>query len=194
MTRNAPDLSGEESDTLVVLARNGDTGAFEELVKRYQSRIRNLLRRLSNDPVLADDLAQQTFLEVWRSIKNLRSVSAFSTWLRKVAINTWLNQSRSKDPLNTVVDQSDTPLKAESSFVDEEIDLDRALSELPKQVRLCIVLAYHQGMSHRMIAEFTGIPLGTIKSHIRRGVQQLRELLKSYEDEYLSENTGRRTK
>jgi len=194
MMRNASEFSGEESDTLVVLAGNGDTRAFEELIKRYQSRLRNLLRRLSRDPVLADDLAQQTFLEAWRSIRNLRSSSAFGAWLRKVAINTWLKHSRSKDPLNAIDDKPDKLVKVEHSFVEEEIDLDRALSTLSKPERLCIVLAYHQGMSHTMIAEFTGIPLGTIKSHIRRGVEQLRELLRSYEDEYLSENTGRQVK
>ena len=61
-----PDHSSEESDRLVVLAGIGDAEAFEELVKRHQSRLRNLLRRLSNDTALADDLAQQTFLEAWR--------------------------------------------------------------------------------------------------------------------------------
>jgi len=190
MTRNAPDLSSEESDRLVVLAGSGDTDAFGELVKYHQSRLRNLMRRLSNDPVLADDLAQQTFLEAWRSIKNLRSTSAFSAWLRKVAINTWLKHSRSKDPLNWIKDNSEEPIKVEHSFIDEEIDLDRALSTLPKQVRLCIVLAYHQGMSHGMIADYTGIPLGTIKSNIRRGVQQLRKLLRPYEDVSLRGNMG----
>lgn len=191
MTRNAPDLSGEESDRLVVLSGSGDTGAFEELMKRHQSRLRNLLRRLSNDPVLADDLAQRTFLEAWRSIKTIRSASAFNAWLRRVAINTWIKHSRSKDPLNTALEKPDLTVEADHSFVDEGIDLDRALSALPENTRLCIVLAYHQGMSHGMVAEFTGLPLGTVKSNIKRGAEQLRALLVSYGDEYPAENQGR---
>jgi RNA polymerase sigma factor (sigma-70 family) len=190
MTRNTPDLSSEESDILVDLARRGNDQAFAELVNRHQSKLRNLLRRLSNDPVLADDLAQQAFLEAWRSISNLRSARAFGAWLRKVAVNTWLKHSRSKDPLNAAENKLDEYGKVEHSFIDEEIDLDRALATLSKPVRLCIVLTYHQGMSHGMIAEFTRMPLGTVKSHIKRGVQQLRELLKVYESEFFSGKSG----
>ena len=190
MTRNAPDLSREESDTLVVLARRGNDQAFAELVNRHQSKLRNLLRRLCNDPALADDLAQQAFLEAWRSIKNLQSSGAFGAWLKQVAINTWLKHSRSKDPLNAVEDKPDRSVIVERSLIEEKIDLDRALAVLSKHERLCIVLSYHQGMSHGSIAEFTGLPLGTVKSHINRGVQQLRELLRIYESDFSSKNSG----
>jgi RNA polymerase sigma-70 factor (ECF subfamily) len=193
MTRNAPDLSREESDTLVVLARRGNDQAFAELVNRHQSKLRNLLRRLCNDPALADDLAQQVFLEAWRSIKNLQSSGAFGAWLKKVAINTWLKHSRSKDPLNTVEDKPDMSVIVDRFLIEEKIDLDRALAVLSKPERLCIVLSYHQGMSHGSIAEFTGMPLGTVKSHINRGVQQLRESLKIYESDFSSENSGNKT-
>lgn len=189
MTRDAPDLSREESDVLVALARKGNDHAFAELVSRHQSKLRNLLRRLSNDPALADDLAQQAFLEAWLSIENLRSSAAFGSWLKKVAINTWLKHSRSKDPLNAVDDKPDVPVLVERFSVDEGIDLDRALATLSTSERLCIVLSYHQGMSHGAIAEFTGMPLGTVKSHINRGVQQLRELLRIYESDFSSENS-----
>ena len=190
MTRNAPDLSREESDTLVVLARRGNDQAFAELVNRHQSKLRNLLRRLCNDPALADDLAQQAFLEAWRSIKNLQSSGAFGAWLKQVAINTWLKHSRSKDPLNAVEDKPDRSVIVERSLIEEKIDLDRALAVLSKHERLCIVLSYHQGMSHGSIAEFTGLPLGTVKSHMNRGVQQLRELLRIYESDFSSKNSG----
>ena len=189
MTKYTPDLSSEESDSLVVLAGRGDTRAFEELVKRHQSRLRNLLRRLSNDPVLADDLAQQAFLEAWKSVKDLRSAAAFNSWLRRVAINTWLKHFRSKDPLNRIKNTPEVPIKVEHSFIVEGIDLDRALSTLSKPARLCIVLSYHQGMNHMAISEFTGMPLGTVKSHIKRGAQQLRNLLKEYEGEYSNKNS-----
>ena len=193
MTRDAPDLSREESDVLVALARRGNDQAFAELVGRHQSKLRNLLRRLSNDPALADDLAQQAFLEAWLSIGNLRSSAAFGFWLKKVAINTWLKHYRSKDPLNAVDDKPDVPVLVERSSIDEGIDLDRALATLSTSERLCIVLSYHQGMSHGAIAEFTGMPLGTVKSHVNRGVQQLRELLRIYESDFSSENSGDRT-
>jgi RNA polymerase sigma-70 factor, ECF subfamily len=189
MTRDAPDLFREESDVLVALARRGNDQAFAELVSRHQSKLRNLLRRLSNDPALADDLAQRAFLEAWLSIEKLRSSAAFGSWLKKGAIHTWLKHSRSKDPLNAVDDKPDVPVLVERSSIDEGIDLDRALATLSTSERLCIVLSYHQGMSHGAIAEFTGMPLGTAKSHINRGVQQLRELLRIYESDFSSENS-----
>jgi RNA polymerase sigma-70 factor, ECF subfamily len=189
MMRNAPDLSCEETDILVVRARSGNDHAFAELVRRHQSGLRNLLRHLSNDPVLADDLAQQAFFEAWRSIKNLRSATAFGAWLKRLAINTWLKHYRSRDPLNAIDDKPEMPVKVDRTFISEGIDLNRALSTLPAQIRLCIILSYHQGMSHGMIAEFTGMPLGTIKSHIKRGVEQLRHILRVYESEFSSGNT-----
>lgn len=183
----------EEPDTLVALARSGNDQAFAELVSRHQSKLRNLLRRLSNDPALADDLAQEAFLEAWRSIKNLQSSGAFGFWLKRVAINTWLKHARIKDPLDAVDDKPDVPAIIERSSMDEEIDLDRALATLSKSERLCIVLSYHQGMSHGSIAQFTGMPLGTVKSHINRGLQQLRKLLRIYESDFPSENSGNTT-
>ena len=62
------------------------------------------------------------------------------------------------------------------------LDLDRALSTLPEEARLCIVLGYHERMTHAEIAEFTGLPLGTVKSHIRRGSKKLQEELAAYMD------------
>jgi RNA polymerase sigma-70 factor (ECF subfamily) len=61
------------------------------------------------------------------------------------------------------------------------IDIDRALALLPERVRLCVVLSYHEGMSHREIAELTDTPLGTVKSHVARGTKQLQQFLADYE-------------
>jgi len=62
------------------------------------------------------------------------------------------------------------------------IDLDRALAALSEHVRLCIVLSYNEGMTHGEIADLTGMPLGTVKSHIRRGTQRLQEFLSAYDE------------
>ena len=60
------------------------------------------------------------------------------------------------------------------------MDLDRALATLPEAVRLCVVLSYHEGMTHGEIAAFTELPLGTVKSHITRGTEKLRQILSAY--------------
>ena len=165
--------------TVVALAMHGDAAAFSELVRRRQSGLRNLLRRLSRDPALADDLAQQAFLKAWRALPNLRAAGAFGAWLRRLAVNTWLEHVRGAPPLADV--ELDELAGATSvSSAEEELDLDRSLAQLAPDERLCVVLAYHEGMSHAEIASATTLPLGTVKSHIRRGGERLRALLDGY--------------
>jgi RNA polymerase sigma-70 factor, ECF subfamily len=79
---------------VVALAMTGDDTAFGELVRRRQSPLRNLLRRLCRDPALADDLSQAAFLQAWRSLSSLKAPGAFGGWLRKLAINLWLQHLR----------------------------------------------------------------------------------------------------
>ncbi|MDH3642506.1 MAG: RNA polymerase subunit sigma-70, partial [Gammaproteobacteria bacterium] len=82
---------------MVGFARNGDRKAFEELVRRRQSSVRNLMRRCCRDTTLADDLAQQVFLQVWLKIHTLKQVNAFGGWLKRVAISVWLRHQRRND-------------------------------------------------------------------------------------------------
>ncbi|MGB6602917.1 MAG: sigma-70 family RNA polymerase sigma factor [Steroidobacteraceae bacterium] len=173
---------GEAAEAAVVaLAMGGDRAAFGELVRRRQSWLRNLLRRLCRDPALADDLAQQVFLQAWRSLPALHSVTAFGPWLRRLAVNAWLAHRRTARPGSVPLDP-DEPDHA-AAFVpasSERLDLDRALAQLSPAERLCIVLAYSEGMSHGEISAATALPLGTVKSHVRRGAERLRGLLHAY--------------
>lgn len=174
-------LSGAAEAVVVALASSGDADAFDELVRRKQSFVRSLMRRLSNDATLAEDLAQQVFVEVWKSLAKLDSPAAFTQWLRRIAVNVWLQRFRRKQLL--VLDNEAVDVAADSSARhsgDSAIDLAAALAFLPVPVRLCVVLAYQAGMSHGEIAEATGLPLGTVKSHIVRGSARLRELLRDY--------------
>jgi len=170
-------LGGADEASIVALAIFADDAAFSELVRRRQSWLRNLLRRLCRDPVLADDLAQQVFLQAWRSIGTLNSAGAFGAWLRRLAVNTWLMHVRTQSP---EVPDTSRPEASELPSTGERLDLDRALAHLVPEVRLCIVLAYNEGMSHAEISESTGLPLGTVKSHIRRGAARLRTDLEAY--------------
>jgi RNA polymerase sigma-70 factor (ECF subfamily) len=178
-------LSQVAESTVVALAMGGDDAAFNELVRRRQSALRNLLRRLSRDPALADDLAQITFLKAWRALPQLRSVAAFGAWLRRLAINSWLEHVRAAPQASLPLDAETESLAAATPAVDraasESVDLDRALARLNPDERLCIVLAHAEGMSHGEISAATGLPLGTVKSHIKRGGERLRALLNAYE-------------
>lgn len=173
---------------LVGLARRGNRDAFEELVNRRQVWIRNLMRRCSGDVTLADDLAQQAFLQAWRAIPRLQKTSRFGAWLKAIAVNTWLQHLRRNDPLRHA-DEPDDTKHAGKDTTGVAMDLDAALALLPVDVRTCIVLSYHEGMTHEEVAKTTGIKLGTVKSHIRRGTKRLREQLSAYGNESIIEET-----
>jgi RNA polymerase sigma factor (sigma-70 family) len=181
-------MLGEASEVAVAaLAMNGDDAAFGELVRRSQGAIRNLLRRLTRDPALADDLAQRAFVLAWRSMRSLKSPSAFRAWLRKLAVNCWLQQLRVKKrevALGDEVLQGILIERQAASTVAERLDLDAALATLAPDARVCVVLAYSEGMSHAEISDSTGMPLGTVKSHIARGAAALREILNAYGDRH----------
>lgn len=164
---------------LVGLARSGDRSAYAELVRRRQAWLRNLMLRFSGDRTLADDLAQTAFLQGWQNIRHLQSRGRFGAWLKRIAINVWLQYLRKKDPLRHADENVDSSA-TQDDVTGIGMDLDRALATLTGDVRLCIVLSYHEGMNHREIAENTGMPLGTVKSHIRRGTKRLRESLSAY--------------
>ena len=159
---------------LVVLAQAGSDAAFEELVRRRQDAVRGLLRRMSGDLALGDDLAQETFMRAWKNLRRLREPAAFGTWLRQIAVNIWLQHARRKRiPMDALV-QEEIAIDSDAPDVTRRVDLERALARLRPPERLCVVLAYAEEMSHGEIARVTKMPLGTVKSHISRGAARLR--------------------
>lgn len=160
----------------MTLAALGDDRAFAELVRRRQGTVRGMLRRLCGDAALADDLAQETFVQAWRTLRQLRNAGAFGGWLKQVAVRVWLQHARkSKLPLEPLEDAGD---EAAPHFADK-LDLERALERLNPSQRLCVVLSYGEGLSHGEIADSTGWPLGTVKSHVVRGGTRLKQWLKA---------------
>lgn len=168
------------ADTLVIaLACAGDDSAFAEVLRRRQARVRKFMYHLCRQPALGDDLAQQVFLTAWRSLRRLRSAAAFDGWLKRIMVNVWLQEIR-RGKIATVSDVELADLAVQHDSTAARMDLDAALSTLPPDMRLCVVLAYNEGMSHPEIVALTGLPLGTVKSHIARGAARLRELLADY--------------
>lgn len=173
-------ILGKSPEALLVsMARKGDRDAFAELVRRREAWVRTLLLRCCNDATLADDLAQLAFLQAWKTIGQLRRASRFGPWLKRLTINTWLQHIRRNDPLRHADEDTDVVNSTEDS-TGVGMDLDEALATLKEHVRLCVVLSYHEGMTHDEISDFTGMPPGTVKSHIRRGTKRLQELLAAY--------------
>ena len=172
-------LEDAPEEDVVSLAMSGDDSAFAELVRRRQKRVRDMLRRLCGDHALADDLAQKTFVQAWRGIRALRDPGAFGGWLKRVAVNAWLAEARrvpapiddDEDAFLAAADPAPSPERSAGG-----IDLERALARLGPAERLCVVLAHGEGMTHAEIAEATGLPLGTVKSHVLRGSDKLRRI------------------
>jgi RNA polymerase sigma factor (sigma-70 family) len=173
-------LLGADELSVVMCAIAGDDSAFGELVRRRQGAVRQLFRRLCRDPTLADDLAQQAFLQAWRSIHTVKSPAAFGGWLKRLAVNVWLQKVRAEGHWQHTHDLDALAQEGMQPHLAERLDLDSALATLPPDVRLCITLAYAERMSHREICEATGMPLGTVKSHITRGSARLRKRLGAY--------------
>ena len=172
---------GQDSDAnLVTSARAGDDEAFTEIIRRRHAKIRQYMRYLSGHAADGDDLAQQVLLRAWKGIRKLRTTAAFDGWLRRIMLTTWIDKAkRRKLDFESLVDTDELPAHAQSPH--SAIDLVEALAELTHGARLCVVLAYHDGYTHEEIAEVTGLPVGTVKSHIVRGAARLRSRLESYD-------------
>lgn len=172
-------LEDAPEDHVVSLAMSGDDSAFAELVRRRQRRVRDMLRRLCGNHALADDLAQQTFVRTWRGIRMLRDPGAFGGWLKRVAVNVWLAETRrvavpigdDEHALLAAIDSAPSPERRAGG-----IDLERALARLSQAERLCVVLAHAEGLTHAEIAEVARLPLGTVKSHVLRGSEKLKRM------------------
>ena len=179
-----PQRYQEASESWIInLAKTGDVHAFEELVERRQTSVRNLMLRFCNNTTLSKDLSQLVFLKVWQKLNQLSEINAFDGWLKRIAINTWLQHIRKTDAMREYQELNDETrmfLKPEDGSI--KFDLDRALSCLSNQVRTCVVLAYHEGMSHPEISKTLELPLGTVKSHIKRGGKKLKEILDDYRE------------
>lgn len=165
---------------LVLAAKGRDQRAFGILVQRRQQWLRALLYRMSGNAAQADDLAQDAFLQAWQYLPRLQNPSAFGAWLRRIAVTCFLQAMRKKgDKMDPIVesDQFADDAPSTQDAVAARLDLERALGGLSPAERLCVTLSYGEGLSHGEIMEATGLPLGTIKSHIARGAEKMRRIL-----------------
>lgn len=158
-----------------------DHAAFGELVRRHQSAVRNFLRHLTRgDDALADDLAQETFLESYRGLHRFRADAAFSTWLLGIARNHWRNARRRRTFAPLPADNDSLRIESDTPAADLRHDLAVALRDLTDDEQLAIHLGYQQGLTHEEIAAFLDWPLGTVKTHLARGKEKLRHLLAAW--------------
>lgn len=187
-------MSERRSDQeLVSRAQDGDKRAFDLLVIKYQQKVAGLISRYIRDPSEIMDVAQEAFFKAYRALPGFRGESAFYTWLYRIAINTVKNhlvaQGRrppGDDVEAEVAEQMDmggrlrevgTP---ESHLLSMEIaqTVQRALDELPEDLRTAIVLRELEGLSYEEIASAMECPIGTVRSRIFRAREAIDKRLR----------------
>lgn len=156
-----------------------DAGAFGELVRRHQSQVRNFLRKLTRDFVLADDLAQDAFLHAWDKLHTYRGQGTFIGWLLKIAYTTFLQSKRKSSRYGEILEELGHDATAGGGGHAEQpgdvTDLDRFLAVLTEEERAVMILSYACGLSHREIGDAANMPVGTVKSIIFRGKEKIRD-------------------
>jgi RNA polymerase sigma factor (sigma-70 family) len=172
-----------DSELIARVLVSDDHAAFGELVRRHQSAVRHFLRHLAGgDAALADDLAQETFVQGWRSLARFQGQANFSTWLLGIAHNHWRNACRKQRTVQVGEEHLAAldPTPSSAPLSDLRHDLDRALQTLATEEQTALHLCYQQGLSHSEIAAVLQWPLGTVKTHLNRGKDKLRPLLQSW--------------
>ena len=169
-------------------ARRGDRHAFARLVRAHQSRLRLQLRRLTRgDAALADDLAQETFVQAWLHLNEFRGDARLATWLHRIALTRFLQHVRRPQlPVEWAGDDADADDAASHDPRPAEglaRDVERALESLSEIQRLAVVHCFHLDLSHAEAAQVLGLPLGTLKSHLDRAKTRLRGLLGAWNPE-----------
>jgi RNA polymerase sigma-70 factor (ECF subfamily) len=166
-----------DSDALLVarVVADDDRSAFELLVRRQQSPLRNFLRRLTrNDAARADDLAQETLIKAYRNMHTYKGTAKFSSWLFRIAYNNFLNDERSRFPAAEFDEAQHAAMADRAEDIGNELDIDRALLSLSIRQRAVFDLHYKKGMTHEEVASALELPLGTVKSDLTRGHERLR--------------------
>jgi RNA polymerase sigma-70 factor (ECF subfamily) len=180
-------MSFSDADLIARVLTGDDRNAFAELVRRHQSAVRGLLRKLTGgDQGRADDLAQETFLRAYRGLGGFSGETQLSAWLFRIAYRTFLSDLRARKNILVSPEEPDPDaegLEAQTSLAEAAAlrhDLARAMGQLRPEERAALALTYGQDISHEQAAAILEWPLGTLKTQIARAKAHLRKCLLDY--------------
>lgn len=157
-----------------------DRRAFDSIVRKYQSAVRRFfLNHTLGDVQLSDDLAQDTFVKAYVSLAQFRGKSGLGTWLLRIACNVFYDYVRAHRPTGDIEPFRDAWPGSGQTDTSLRMDVYDALARLKPVERSCITLQLIDGLPVDRIAEITGLPSGTVKSHLSRGKEKLAAFLKS---------------
>jgi RNA polymerase sigma factor (sigma-70 family) len=180
-------VRGEESSSsefrLIESALAGNQRAYAKLMGLHKVRVYNLILRMVRNEEDAADLTQETFIKAFRALGRYRSDFAFKSWILKIASNTCLDFLRRSRP--QMVSTEEVTLVEPSAGPAEELArrrigarIEEAVQLLPENLRAAVVLRHQEGMSYEEISRILDVPIGTVKTWIKRGREILRERLK----------------
>lgn len=193
-------LMETKENVLIEKSKKGDINAFEKLIETYQKKVFNIAFGMLNNYDDANDVAQEVFIRIYKSIKNFKGESSFSTWLYRITTNACLDELRKRKNKNVVsidedilfeegevtrqiVDDSPTPdIIAEQKELREIVN--DAIAQLSEEHRTVIMLRELQGFSYEEISNIINCPQGTVKSRINRARSALKNILKSKRELY----------
>lgn len=175
------ELTCLDSISLVERVQNGDEAAFEDLVQLYYRQVYNLALRLTDDPEDASDITQETFIKVYHHIRTFRGDAELKTWIYRITVNLSSNlkrwwKRRLRQHLQ-VQNSIETPERLLLRAEEQKI-VQAALQKIKFEYRVAVILRDIEGLSYEQISETLGISVGTVKSRIARGREELRKLLK----------------
>lgn len=193
-----PEMDQQEEREWIKAFLAGDRSGFDQLVLRHKDRVFNVCYRMVGEYEDAGDCAQETFVKVYRSLKDFRFDSSFSTWLYTIALNTCKNKLKSLEhrsrkktiPIDALREDcdggeslqeiEDPAPSALTQLVERERTrlLQSAIDDLAPDARAVVVLRDIEGFSYEEIVRTTGYTMGTLKSKLCRARQQLKEKLK----------------
>ncbi len=159
--------------------------AFEKIVLKYQSQIRRLFMNLTlRNKDLSNDLAQEAFIKAYLNIHSFKGTSKFSTWLYRIAYNIFLDYRKTN--YRTFVDtlpENNISYAYEDKYQNED-GIELILHILRNEERDAIILSYIEEVTHKEISSIMNIPIGTVKTHIKRGREKILKHLTSTAYEY----------
>lgn len=161
---------------LAVAAQRGSDRAFEQLARRHSAALRTFLRGVCRNSALADDIAQDALIRAWRRMGQLRDTAAFKSWLFGIG---WRLASEERRAAGRRVKREEDWMqvqeqaRAEGVSAEENLALEAAMQDLTPDQRACISLCLAGGWSHGEASVVLDMPVGTIKSHIKRGRARL---------------------
>ncbi len=186
MGPNRPVDEKNDEIALIEQAKSGQREAFETLMNRYRREIYNLSYRISGNHHDADDIAQNTFIKAYLSLKKFRGESSFKTWIYMIGLNTaksFLAKNRKREKMEFPIKEEVTVIRAESAVAEEVLSakgiVAKALKNMPERQKEVLILKFFHGMKHTEIAKALGITTGAAKASLFHAVKYLKSKIEN---------------